>query len=135
MIAILREVNFNTLIKATVIHKATISLTIQLLLENHQPKHTPNPTNKLMPSITLTYFSLILNPTLKKSSFRRKMISLKHKATPNIPKNHESTSTAMLTAYKLKPAITPPMTKAILKPTIHGMVIVMPLPPMDHAFE
>lgn len=72
--AIFKEVNLNILIPATVMQTATISLTIQFLLENHQPKHAPNPTNRLIPYITLTSVPFNLKPILKKSNFNKNMI-------------------------------------------------------------
>lgn len=66
MMADLSEVNLKNLIPAMIMLTAIISLTIQLLCENHQPMQNPTLMNKLRASNTLiwTYF-------IVKSAFRR----------------------------------------------------------------
>lgn len=110
----------NNLIEATTIHTATKSLTIQFFYEKYHPKQQPNPTVKLIPSITLISNPLTLKPFLRKSSLIKKITSLKHKATAKVPTIHDKTYTTILTASILNTATIPPIIKMIPNTMING---------------
>lgn len=71
MMADLSEVNLKNLMPAMIMLTAMMSLTIQLLCENHQPMHIPTLMNKLVISSTLIWIYFMLKSTFLRNVAHR----------------------------------------------------------------